>query len=62
MLPDILPSEETAFLAHCDKIRGLSKNTVDAYEQDIAAFMGFFQRVTLGRISRAKWLLTISTI
>lgn len=44
MLLDILILERTAFLAHCEKIRGLSKNSVDAYEQDIAAFVGFFRK------------------
>ncbi|MBY5516204.1 site-specific integrase [Rhizobium leguminosarum] len=44
MLLDILILEKTAFLAHCEKIRGLSDNTVNAYDQDIGAFIGSFQQ------------------
>lgn len=47
MLVDILVLEKTAFLVHCEKIRGLSQNTVDAGEQDIATFIGVNQRQRL---------------
>jgi site-specific recombinase XerD len=45
MLQDIMTSERTAFLAHCRHVRGLSNNTVSAYEQDIAAFLAFTRQV-----------------
>lgn len=41
MLQEIITSEKTAFLAHCQKVRGLSNNSVCAYEQDIGAFLAF---------------------
>jgi integrase/recombinase XerD len=41
MLQDIITTEGNAFLAHCRQVRGLSNNTVSAYEQDIAAFLAF---------------------
>ena len=44
MLDDIMTSEKIAFLAYCRKVRGLSDNSVSAYEQDIAAFIAFTQR------------------
>ncbi|WP_162238158.1 tyrosine-type recombinase/integrase [Rhizobium sp. Leaf306] len=44
MLQDIVTSEKTAFLAHCRKVRGLSNNSVCAYEQDIAAFLAFIRQ------------------
>lgn len=44
MLQDVMTSEKTAFLAHCQQVRGLSNNSVYAYEQDIAAFLEFTRR------------------
>lgn len=44
MLPDILASEKQNFLAHCQQTRGLSPNTVDAYEQDVASFTLYAQK------------------
>jgi integrase/recombinase XerD len=44
MLQCIMASEKIAFLGHCRKVRGLSDNSVFAYEQDIAAFIAFTRR------------------
>lgn len=41
MLLDILTPAKHEFLEHCHRIRGLSQNTVDAYEQDIMSFAVF---------------------
>ena len=48
MFLEILKSERQAFLVHCQHTRGLSKNTIDAYDQDIDAFLRFGDCVEIG--------------
>ncbi len=50
MVQDVTLSNREAFFHHCENVRGLSRNTLDAYRQDMEAFVRFLRHGNHGHL------------